>query len=140
MKGSTFALIVALWTCVVGSVIILAPGAMLSTVQKSVGNVSPVQVIVAIWIVVTISVVARPRSSGLFAESIVRATAWLILFKCLFAFCWPGLVSWSLKFYNQFPVLLRCGGLINILIGLWFFSLYSHTKNPPAADPACEGD
>ena len=140
MKSPTFALIVALWTCGVGSVIILAPGAVLSTLQNSAGGVPRLQVLLAIWVVVTISVVARPRISGLFAESIVRATAWLILFKCLFALCWPGLVSWSLEFYNQFPVLLRCGGLINILVGIWFFSLYRHIKNPPAADPASVGD
>ena len=112
----------------------------MSTLQNSAGGVPRLQVLLAIWVVVTISVVARPRISGLFAESIVRATAWLILFKCLFAFCWPGLVSWSLEFYNQFPVLLRCGGLINILVGICFFSLYRHIKNPPAADPASVGD
>ena len=132
MRASTYAIVTGVWTFIVGPVCIVAPTAFLTNVQRPVGDVSLVQVVSLAWIVVSISVVARARVSELFVERFIRAIAWLILCKSLLALCWPRLVTWSWEFYSEVPFLVRCLGAVNLLFGLWMFSLAKSMKHVPA--------
>ena len=138
MRASTYAILIAVWLMIVGPVCVLAPMAVLTTMASRPGDISLAGLVAAAWIVLSILVLARPRASELFVELIIRSIAWLIIGKCLFAICWPGLISWLLERYSEFPGLVRCMGIINVLFGLWMFSLAGKLKHAPRPESPAE--
>lgn len=138
MKASIYSILVGVWVFLVAAVLIPAPMAFLTAVQDIADNRSLVHFVVATWIVFSILVLARPPASESIEEFVVRGIAWLVIFKCLSFLCWPGLLTWSLERLNEFPNLVRCIGLIDVLVGSWMFYIARKLTSSASRDSTSE--
>jgi len=92
MRASTYTILMDVWAFPFGTVILPAPMAYLSAVQKLADNTALFRLMAVAWIVLSTLVLAWPRASDLFVERVIRSIAWLILLKYLFVLCQIGFI------------------------------------------------
>ena len=130
MRASTYAILIGAWMLLAGLVSMLAPMAVLNTIANLPDDISFSRLAAGIFGVLSILVFVRPPVSKSLEEAVVRVISGMVIAKCLFALCWPGTISWALERANQFPVLLRGGGFVNIIFGVLMLALASQLKKP----------
>jgi hypothetical protein len=134
MRASTYAILVGAWMLLAGLVCMLAPMAMLNTIANLPDDISFSRLAAGIFGVLSILVFVRPPVSKSLEEAVIRVISGIVIAKCLFVLCWPGMVSWLLERFSQFPVLVSGIGFLNMIFGILMVALASQVKKRPSQD------
>ena len=120
MKASTFAILIGVYTALLGPVLLIAPTTVIETLDLAIRDSFQMAIVLIGFAMISTLVLAHKRAGKSLPERIVRWLAWLTLIKVVVLFWVPELLEWSIGFYHKIPLpVLRIEGLIASALGAW---------------------